>query len=128
MSPELITEIFEIVLFPLLAILTKYLITFLQAKSLELQQKVNSETSAKYIQLITETAEKCVIATNQTYVDSLKSQGKFDEEAQLEAFNRTYNSLIALLNEETKNYIINLYGDLEMYLTQTIEATVNGQH
>lgn len=128
MSPELITEIFEIVLFPLLAILTKYLITFLQAKSLELQQKVNNETSAKYIQLITETVEKCVIATNQTYVDSLKSQGKFDEEAQLEAFNRTYNSLIALLNEETKNYIINLYGDLEMYLTQTIEATVNGQH
>ena len=33
---------------------------------------------------------KAVVTTNQTFVDNLKKQGKFDEEAMKEAFNRTY--------------------------------------
>jgi hypothetical protein len=36
--------------------------------------------------MATDTITNCVIATNQTYVNSLKEQGKFDEAAQKEAF------------------------------------------
>lgn len=34
--------------------------------------------ATKYITMLSKTITDCVIATNQTYVDSLKAQGKFD--------------------------------------------------
>jgi hypothetical protein len=36
--------------------------------------------------MLNRTITECVIATNQTYVETLKQQGKFDEEAQKIAF------------------------------------------
>jgi hypothetical protein len=36
--------------------------------------------------MLTDTITKCVIATNQTYVETLKKEGKFDLEAQEVAF------------------------------------------
>ena len=36
----------------------------------------------KYLSMLTETITSCVIATNQTYVEALKKEGKFDLEAQ----------------------------------------------
>jgi hypothetical protein len=62
--------------------------------------------------MIYHTISTCVIATNQTYVESLKQQGKFDAEAQKEAFAKTYNAVIAVLSEEVKLYIIETSGNL----------------
>jgi len=64
----------------------------------------------------------CVIATNQTYVDSLKHQGKFDKEAQLEAFNRTYNQVMLILADDAKVYLESAVGDLNAYVTNMIET------
>ena len=77
------------------------------------------------MQMVTETITSCVIATNQTYVETLKKQGKFDAEAQKEAFNQTLTAVEQLLNEDAKQYLIEIYGDLNEYLTKRIEATVN---
>ena len=74
-------EILEYVLIPLLIILTRYLIVFIDAKRKELKEKTNNELANKYIDMIYNTVTNCVIATNQTYVDSLKEQGNFDKEA-----------------------------------------------
>ena len=41
----------------------------------------SNELLSKYIEMLSNTICECVIATNQTYVDSLKKQGKFDVEA-----------------------------------------------
>ena len=78
---ELLTKIFEICIIPLLGILTTYIVSFLRNKSKELSAKINDETLNTYLNMLTDTITNCVIATNQTYVDSLKSQGKFDAEA-----------------------------------------------
>ena len=75
--------------------------------------------------MLAETITACVIATNQTYVESLKKQGKFDVEAQKEAFNQTYNAIMAVLTNEAKLYLTNIYGDLAAYITARIEAEVN---
>lgn len=78
---ELLTKIFEICIIPLLGILTTYIVSFLRNKSKELSAKTNNETLNTYLNMLTDTITNCVIATNQTYVNSLKSQGKFDAEA-----------------------------------------------
>lgn len=75
--------------------------------------------------MVYDTVVKCVIATNQTYVEALKKNGAFTKEAQEEAFNRTMDAVLAVLSDEAKDYIIAATGDLNTYLTQLIEAEVN---
>ncbi len=75
--------------------------------------------------MIYNTVVDCVIATNQTYVDSLKKSGFFDEAAQKEAFNRTMSAVMTILSEDAKEYISEATGDVNTYLTQLIESEVN---
>ena len=121
----LLYQIFDLCVIPLLGILTMYLVQFIRLKSQEITDKTDSDLADKYIQMLTDTITTCVIATNQTYVESLKTQGKFDAEAQKEAFNLTYNAVMAVLTDEAKHYLAAIYGDLTAYITTRIEAEVN---
>ena len=75
--------------------------------------------------MLNNTITDCVIATTQTYVDSLKKQGTFDAEAQKVAFTMTYESVVKLLTDEATEYLNEAVGDLQLYITQKIEAEVN---
>lgn len=123
---ELISNIFQVCLIPLFGILTKYLVAYIAMKSDEMQKKTDNEMAQKYMQMATDTITACVIATNQTYVESLKLQGKFDKEAQEIAFNKTLEAVLTLLNDEVKEYLTTAFGDLNAYLNTQIEAAVNG--
>jgi hypothetical protein len=72
-----------------------------------------------------DTVVACVRATNQTYVETLKKQGKFDANAQQVAFEMTYKAVMDILTDEAKEYLINMCGDLDAFLTTRIEAEVN---
>lgn len=123
--PEIIIQIFQLCIIPLLGILTKYLVDYLNARRDELNAKTENETAQKYTTMIFDTITKCVIATNQTYVNSLKEQNAFDAEAQKTAFNKTMNAVLGILSEDAKQYIVETTGDLNTYLTNLIEAEVN---
>ena len=123
--PEIVIQIIQVCVIPLLGILTKYLVDYLTAKRHEINSKTDNETAQKYTNMIYQTVVDCVIATNQTYVDSLKKSGSFDEAAQKEAFNRTMNAIMTILSDDAKEYITEATGDLNTYLTQLIEAEVN---
>lgn len=124
-SPELINQIFEVCLIPLLGLLTKFLIDFLTSKRDEAKAKTDSEIAKKYLDMLTDTVTRCVITTNQTYVDSLKKQGAFDEEAQKIAFEKTLVAVKTVLSDEAKAYIKETTGDLETFLIQMIESEVS---
>jgi hypothetical protein len=79
-------EFFELCIFPSLLILGTFIVDWLRVKTEEIKQNTKSEKEKKYLDMIYNTIKVCVIATNQTYVDSLKKQGKFDAEAQKIAF------------------------------------------
>ena len=121
----MIREIIEVCLIPLLGVLVTYLVKYINTKSKELEANTDNELAKKYISLLSSTITNCVIATNQTYVETLKKQGRFDAEAQKEAFNMTLNAVMALLTDEAKRYLSEIYGDLNTYITNQIEATVN---
>ena len=71
--------------------------------------------------MIFDTVTACVIATNQTYVNSLKEQGKFDEK---KAFDMTMSAVLDILSNDVKKYMEEFTGDLNAYLTNLIEAQV----
>lgn len=124
---EFAAQFFELFVIPILAILSNYIIQYLKIKSKLIQEETDDTVIKKYKLMLTDTITNCVIATNQTYVESLKQQGSFDAEAQKEAFRKTYNSVLLILSQEVKDYIQEATGDLESYLTQLIEAEVNKQ-
>ena len=124
MNQETLSLIFNVVLLPLIIAVASFLIQFLQAKRDELKTKVKNETAQKYIDMIADTVMTCVTATTQTYVDSLKAQGKFDAAAQKEAFNRSLQAILTSLSVDAIRYIEEISGDVELYLTQKIEAAV----
>ena len=70
--PEIVIQIIQVCVIPLLGILTKFLVDYLSAKRDEINSKTDNEIAQKYTNMIYQTVVDCVIATNQTYVDSLK--------------------------------------------------------
>ena len=127
MNMTLLYQIFELCIIPLLGILTKYVIDYLNAKKIESNVAVENEIANKYNEMIIDTVIKCVTATNQTYVNALKESGTFNKAAQQEAFNRTMNSILAILSDDAKEYIEEITNDTTVYLTQLIEAEVNNR-
>ena len=121
----ILQQIFEVCIVPLLGIITAYIVSYIKAKTNELNTNNSNEILVKYLSMLSETVCNCVIATNQTYVNSLKGQNAFDAEAQKKAFEMTYNAVIAVLSDEAKDYLTSVYGDLTMYITNMIEAEVN---
>ena len=122
---NLLIDIFEVCVIPLLGILTFYLVNFIKVKSKDLTNKINDDKADKYITMLADTISACVIATNQTYVEALKNKNAFTAEAQKEAFNMTLNAVMAVLTEDAKDYLRSIYGDLDTYITAQIEAQVN---
>lgn len=124
---EILSQLFELVLIPLLGVLTAFFVKWLRAKEKEINNNLDNDIAEKYLTMVAETITDCVIATNQTYVESLKKAGSFDAEAQKAAFNKTYEAVIQVLSQDAKEYLTSIYGDLAAYLNTRIEAEVNLQ-
>lgn len=122
---ELIVDIFQVCIIPLLGVLTTFFVKWVNAQSMKIQTDIDDATLKKYMDMLTQTISDCVIATNQTYVESLKQQGKFDLDAQKEAFNLTKDAVMAILSKEAQVYLSTAVGDLNAYIAKKIEAEVN---
>lgn len=120
----LVAQIFEVIIFPLLSIGTIYLINLIKVKIQELKQKKDDDLYHKYLDMLEDTVVQCVLATTQTYVESLKKEGAFDADAQKVAFTKTYTNVMKILSDEAKEYLTEALGDLETYVYNRIEANV----
>ena len=121
---ELLQTIFQLVIIPLLSVLTGYAIKWINAKAKELKANTENTLAHKYIDMLQNTITSTVIAVNQTYVDALKGKDAFTAEAQREAFERVYESVMASLTEEALAYLHSAIGDLDDYISNQIEAAV----
>jgi len=74
---------------------------------------------------ISDSVEHAVRVVFQTYVDSFKKSGTFDKEAQKTALNLAKQEVLRELNIEAKEFIMSNYGDINGYINNQIEATIN---
>ena len=108
--------------------LAKYICSLINNKINEAQVDTdikNNEKLNQYVDLAQNAIENAVLQTMQVYVESLKKQGKFDKAAQEEAKTKAIETAKALISEESKNAIILLYNNFDVYLDANIEALVN---
>ena len=121
---DILIDIGEIAIPIILGIITTFLIKFINQKIEESKANTSSETTKKYLDLLNATITDCIKATNQTYVESLKDKNMFTKEAQKEAFNKTYDSVMTILKGDAEEYLREAVGDLEMLVQEKIEAGV----
>ena len=121
---SILQQIFELCIIPLLGIVTKFVIEYIAQKKEQIKAQTDNELAQKYLDILNDTIAKCVTATNQTYVESLKEQNAFDADAQIEAFNKTYSAVIETLGDEANKQLPMVIGDLQTYITERIEASV----
>lgn len=113
------------VLLPIAALALSTTIIYYVGKLIQAgQDKSENEKIDKYLGMLNNTITNAVLATTQTYVDALKGQNAFDKEAQQKAFDMTYEAVMNVLTDEAKKYLTAAVGDLNIYITSQIEATV----
>ena len=119
---EILLNILSIVLMTVILPLLSYGVTRLITY---LNSKIKDEKAKKLIIQATEIVTNAVKTVFQTYVDSLKKSGNFNKDSQLEALEKAKDIALSQLNEDIKEYITKNYGDINIWLTTQIEATID---
>lgn len=88
------------------------------------KDKIHNDRINKYVDKAANVVNQIVDFVNQTYVDGLKKEGKFDKEQQEVAFEMSKDYAMRLINEESKKACIELFGDFELWLNSMIESSV----
>ena len=122
---DIVTSIFELVILPVLSLVSIYIIRWVNTKTNTLKEESDNAYVDKYLTMLDKTITSTVIAVNQTYVDELKKQGTFDAAAQKMAFQKVFDTVTSSLSEEAEYYLSEVITDLNVYITNKIEETVN---
>ena len=87
--------------------------------------KVKNEKAAALLTTATNVVLNAVRSVFQTYVESLKASGSFNAEAQKTALSKAKDIALSQLGDDVKEYISSTYGNLDGWLTNQIESTIN---
>lgn len=89
-----------------------------------LAKKFKNEKALKVISLVEDLIKDVVLTVQQTFVESLKAEGKFDEKAQKEALRKAFDLVLANLTKEAKEVLDEVYGDFEQWILIQIESAI----
>lgn len=89
-----------------------------------LNTKIKNEKAAKWASDLTSIVSNAVLSVTQTFVDTMKKAGKFDEAAAKEAKDKALSIITSQLTPELKDYITSNFGDMTEYLSNLVEAMV----
>lgn len=87
--------------------------------------KVKNEKAVTFLKTATDIVLNAVRSVFQTYVESLKASGAFNKEAQLTALGKAKDIALAQFGDDVKEYLTKTYGNLDGWLTNQIESTIN---
>lgn len=121
---KMIMDLLYILITAAVPVLTTYVCKFLYAKWTESKVKVENEKISTTMDSVINMVLDVVESVNQTFVDELKKKGEFTEETAKEAFNKSKETALKMLSNESAEIITTVYGDVDVYLDTLIEATV----
>ncbi|MDE7082510.1 MAG: hypothetical protein K2O89_02245 [Clostridia bacterium] len=87
--------------------------------------KVKNEKTAALLSTATTVVLNAVRSVFQTYVESLKASDSFDSAAQVEALRKAKDIALSQLGDDVKEYITANFGNLDEWLTNQIESSIN---
>lgn len=125
---EMLNYILYVVLTAIMPVVAKYAVDLIKAKIKEsniIEEATKNENVSNLVKEALNNVMDAVLYVNQTFTDSLKKKGEFNEEAWEEARKKAYNAALETISEESKNAIIMMYGSFDKWLQVKIESSVN---
>lgn len=101
-----------------------YLVALLKRETSKIEEQIDNETAAKYIEMANDAISASVLYVSQVYVETLKKQNAFTKEAQIEAFNMAKERVLDILSDTCINALNEIYGDLDKYMQAKIEEVI----
>lgn len=120
LNSDFIQVVFSLIL-ALGAVVVYNVSRYLYSKSTSIKNNIKYDEANSIYSLLCQIVVDCVQSTNQTFVDDLKEQGKWDDVTAKEAFEKTYKSVKNIL----ENYLYVFKGDSDELIKQLIEKAVN---
>lgn len=105
----------------LITAVAAYLVALLRRKTAQLQKELDNDTANKYMDMACEAVAQAVTYTAQTFVDTLKAEGAFTKEKQLEAFAKAKDKVLEILGDTAVDALGKIYGDFDAWLNTRIE-------
>lgn len=124
------SSVLYVVVTLILPVITGFVVNLIKTKIKEstiIEEATKNENISNLVKDALSDVLDAVKYVNQVYTDSIKKSGKFDEEAQADAFNRAYEAALIMISEETKKIIEEVYGSFDKWLRLKIEAAVNSE-
>lgn len=89
-----------------------------------LSSKIKNAELREAMQAASKALENAVLSVQQTFVEQLKKDGKFDADAQKEALNLALDRAVAMLSDEMLDLLTNTFGDVNNWLFAQAEAII----
>ena len=86
--------------------------------------KIKDQTLVNHLSAITQIVTDAVMNVFQSFVETLKTNGNFNEEAQKEAKEKAMTIIESQLTGELRKYIADNYGDVQKWLNNKIESVI----
>lgn len=93
----------------------------IRKQTAQLQKEIDNETASKYMNMACDAVAQAVTYTAQTFVDTLKAEGAFTKEKQLEAFEKAKNKTLEILGDTAVAALGQIYGDFDVWIDTKIE-------
>lgn len=119
-----IKTLLEGIAVPCVIFLTQIIVRFVTTYMNKIKEQQKNEELNKYFDIVQDAIVKSVLTTNQVFVDNLKGQNLFDEDAQKQAYEQTRDNVLAIITDSQKALIESAVGDFEKWLKAQIEAQV----
>lgn len=89
-----------------------------------LKSRAQHSKAQQYLDRAEEYLTSAVAMVNQTFVDQLKKDGKFDTNNQAAAFNMAMDAWLEMMSEDMKNVVTDEVGNFTAWAEAQIEARV----
>jgi Ni,Fe-hydrogenase I large subunit len=124
---EILKEVIMSVITIMITILSGCITRIITIKMNDMSNKIKDSRKVEFLNWVNSVIVQCVDTTTQTYIDTLKKNGNFNEQAQKEAFNMTMNNISSLLSEQDMSTLGGYVGDTSTWITTSIESYIKSR-
>lgn len=122
---QLLLTIVNVMLIPILPVLTAFIIAFLKKKIAELESNIKKLELTKQLELTENAISTSIAAVNTNYVDSLKkNKGTLSSEEQRAAFTMAKEKVDKILGQDGRQKLSEFYRDVDTWMDSRIEFYV----
>ena len=90
-----------------------------------LNGKIKNEKLARWSSAVTQIVFNAVQSVQQTFVDTMKKEGKWNDEVAKEAKEKAMAIIESELTDELRKYVTDNFGDMKEYLMNQVEAIIH---